>query len=136
MTIISNLKKRKEIMKILQYQYMALKIEVGELKERKLKLDSMKQKNEYEYLGLLANFSELKKKFGLALDNQIYEENFIVINKKYNAYIESDKASIALYELLKERLDALVLHKRKVDHLKDAIEKDELNILFEDICEK
>lgn len=123
-------------MKILQYQYMALKIEVGELKERKLKLDSMKQKNEYEYLGLLANFSELKKKFGLALDNQIYEENFIVINKKYNAYIESDKASIALYELLKERLDALVLHKRKVDHLKDAIEKDELNILFEDICEK
>ncbi|MFV5642775.1 hypothetical protein [Acinetobacter oleivorans] len=133
MTIISNLKKRKEIMKILQYQYMALKIEVGELKERKLKLDSMKQKNEYEYLGLLANFSELKKKFGLTLDNQIYEENFIVINKKYNAYIESDKASIALYELLKERLDALVLHKRKVDHLKDAIEKDELNILFEDI---
>lgn len=133
MTIISNLKKRKEIMKILQYQYMALKIEVGELKERKLKLDSMKQKNEYEYLGLLANFSELKKKFGLTLDNQIYEENFIVINKKYNAYIESDKASIALYELLKERLDALVLHKRKVDHLKDAIEKDELNILFEDV---
>lgn len=133
MTIISNLKKRKEIMKILQYQYMALKIEVGELKERKLKLDSMKQKNEYEYLGLLANFSELKKKFGLTLDNQIYEENFIVIHKKYNAYIESDKASIALYELLKERLDALVLHKRKVDHLKDAIEKDELNILFEDI---
>jgi len=133
MTIISNLKKRKELMKILQYQYMALKIEVGELKERKLKLDSMKQKNEYEYLGLLANFSELKKKFGLTLDNQIYEENFIVINKKYNAYIESDKASIALYELLKERLDALVLHKRKVDHLKDAIEKDELNILFEDI---
>ncbi|WP_252060190.1 hypothetical protein [Acinetobacter sp. AHP123] len=133
MTIISNLKKRKEIMKILQYQYMALKIEVGELKERKLKLDSIKQKNEYEYLGLLANFSELKKKFGLTLDNQIYEENFIVINKKYNAYIESDKASIALYELLKERLDALVLHKRKVDHLKDAIEKDELNILFEDI---
>lgn len=133
MTIISNLKKRKEIMKILQYQYMALKIEVGELKERKLKLDSMKQKNEYEYLGLLANFSELKKKFGLTLDNQIYEENFIVINKKYNAYIESDKASIALYELLKERLDVLVLHKRKVDHLKDAIEKDELNILFEDI---
>ena len=133
MTIISNLKKRKEIMKILQYQYMALKIEVGELKERKLKLDSMKQKNEYEYLGLLANFSELKKKFGLTLDNQIYEENFIVINKKYNAYIESDKASIAFYELLKERLDALVLHKRKVDHLKDAIEKDELNILFEDI---
>ncbi|MBE2166334.1 hypothetical protein IIQ43_17590 [Acinetobacter oleivorans] len=133
MTIISNLKKRKEIMKILQYQYMALKIEVGELKERKLKLDSMKQKNEYEYLGLLANFSELKKKFGLTLDNQIYEENFIVIHKKYNAYIESDKASIALYELLKERLDVLVLHKRKVDHLKDAIEKDELNILFEDI---
>jgi len=133
MTIISNLKKRKEIMKILQYQYMALKIEVGELKERMLKLDSMKQKNEYEYLGLLANFSELKKKFGLTLDNQIYEENFIAINKKYNAYIESDKASIALYELLKERLDALVLHKRKVDHLKDAIEKDELNILFEDI---
>ncbi|MBJ8499446.1 hypothetical protein [Acinetobacter oleivorans] len=133
MTIISNLKKRKEIMKILQYQYMALKIEVGELKERKLKLDSMKQKNEYEYLGLLANFSELKKKFGLTLDNQIYEENFIVINKKYNAYIESDKASIALYELLNKRLDALVLHKRKVDHLKDAIEKDELNILFEDI---
>jgi len=132
-TIISNLKKRKEIMKILQYQYMALKIEVGELKERMLKLDSMKQKNEYEYLGLLANFSELKKKFGLTLDNQIYEENFIAINKKYNAYIESDKASIALYELLKERLDALVLHKRKVDHLKDAIEKDELNILFEDI---
>lgn len=120
-------------MKILQYQYMALKIEVGELKERMLKLDSMKQKNEYEYLGLLANFSELKKKFGLTLDNQIYEENFIAINKKYNAYIESDKASIALYELLKERLDALVLHKRKVDHLKDAIEKDELNILFEDI---
>lgn len=133
MTIISNLKKRKEIIKILQYQYMALKIEVGELKERKLKLDSMKQKNEYEYLGLLANFSELKKKFGLTLDNQIYEENFIVINKKYNAYIESDKASIALYELLNKRLDALVLHKRKVDHLKDAIEKDELNILFEDI---
>lgn len=133
MTIVSNLKKRKEIMKILQHQYMALKIEVGELKERKLKLDSMKQKNEYEYLGLLANFSELKKKFGLTLDSQIYEENFIVINKKYNAYIESDKASIALYELLNKRLDALVLHKRKVDHLKDAIEKDELNILFEDI---
>nr|WP_312825244.1 hypothetical protein [Acinetobacter oleivorans] len=133
MTIVSNLKKRKEIMKILQHQYMALKIEVGELKERKLKLDSMKKNNEYEYLGLLENFSELKKKFGLTLDSQIYEENFIVINKKYNAYIESDKASIALYELLNKRLDALVLHKRKVDHLKDAIEKDELNILFEDI---
>lgn len=133
MTIICNLKKRKEMMKILQYQYMTLKIEVGELKERKLKLDSMKKNNEYEYLGLLENFSELKKKFGLTLDNQIYEENFIVINKKYNAYIESDKASIALYELLNKRLDALVLHKRKVDHLKDAIEKDELNILFEDI---
>lgn len=133
MTIVSNLKKRKGIMKILQYQYMALKIEVGELEERKLKLDSMKRKNEYEYLGLLANFSELKKKFGLTLDNQIYEENFILINKKYNAYIESDKASFALYELLNKRLDALVLHKRKVDHLKDAIEKDELNILFEDI---
>ena len=133
MTIVSNLKKRKEMMKILQYQYMTLKIEVGELKERKLKLDSMKKNNEYEYLGLLENFSELKKKFGLTLDSQIYEENFIVINKKYNAYIESDKASIALYELLNKRLDALVLHKRKVDHLKDAIEKDELNILFEDI---
>jgi len=133
MTIVFNLKKRKEIMKILQHQYMALKIEVGELKERKLKLDSMKKNNEYEYLGLLENFSELKKKFGLTLDSQIYEENFIVINKKYNAYIESDKASIALYELLNKRLDALVLHKRKVDHLKDAIEKDELNILFEDI---
>ena len=61
MTIVSNLKKRKEIMKILQHQYMALKIEVGELKERKLKLDSMKKNNEYEYLGLLENFSELKK---------------------------------------------------------------------------
>jgi hypothetical protein len=133
MTIISNLKKRKEMIKILQYQYMTLKIEVGELKERKLKSDSVKKENEYEYLGLLASFSELKKKFGLKLDNQIYGENFILINEKYNACIESEKASIALQELLNKRLDALVVHKRKVDHLINTIKKDELNILFENI---
>jgi ABC-type amino acid transport substrate-binding protein len=133
MTIISNLKKRKEMIKILQYQYMTLKIEVGELKERKLKSDSVKKEKEYEYLGLLANFSELKKKFGLKLDNQIYGESFILINEKYNAYIESEKVSIALQELLNKRLDALVVHKRKVDHLINTIKKDELNILFENI---
>lgn len=121
------------MIKILQYQYMTLKIEVGELKERKLKSDSVKKEKEYEYLGLLANFSELKKKFGLKLDNQIYGESFILINEKYNAYIESEKVSIALQELLNKRLDALVVHKRKVDHLINTIKKDELNILFENI---
>ncbi|MDO7434197.1 hypothetical protein Q5X65_13745 [Acinetobacter baumannii] len=130
MTIISNLKKRKEMMKILQYQYMSLKIEVGDLREKKQKSDFKTQESEYAYLNLLASFSEFKRKYGLTLDNYIYEENFILINEKYNAYIESKKTSAALQELLNQRLDALVIHKRKVDHLKDSLRQDELNILF------
>ncbi|MCW1473513.1 hypothetical protein OLM38_15830, partial [Acinetobacter baumannii] len=69
MTIISNLKKRKEMMKILQYQYMSLKIEVGDLREKKQKSDFKTQESEYEYLNLLASFSEFKRKYGLTLDN-------------------------------------------------------------------
>ncbi|MFY7004949.1 hypothetical protein [Acinetobacter pittii] len=133
MIITSNLKKRKEMMKILEYQYMTLKLEVGDLKEKKQKADFKQQQDEYKYLNLLANFSEFKKRYGLTLDNHIYEENFILINKKYNDYIESKKTCIVLQELLQQRLDALVIHKRKVDHLKDSIKKDELNILFENI---
>ncbi|MDV7560116.1 hypothetical protein R4576_12855 [Acinetobacter baumannii] len=133
MTIISNLKKRKEMMKILQYQYMSLKIEVGDLREKKQKSDFKTQESEYTYLNLLASFSEFKRKYGLTLDNYIYEENFILINEKYNAYIESKKTSAALQELLNQRLDALVIHKRKVDHLKDSLRQDELNILFENV---
>lgn len=133
MTIISNLKKRKEMMKILQYQYMSLKIEVGDLREKKQKSDFKTQESEYAYLNLLASFSEFKRKYGLTLGNYIYEENFILINEKYNAYIESKKTSAALQELLNQRLDALVIHKRKVDHLKDSLRQDELNILFENI---
>ncbi|HAV4987174.1 hypothetical protein [Acinetobacter baumannii] len=133
MTIISNLKKRKEMMKILQYQYMSLKIEVGDLREKKQKSDFKTQESEYEYLNLLASFSEFKRKYGLTLDNYIYEENFILINEKYNAYIESKKTSAALQELLNQSLDALVIHKRKVDHLKDSLRQDELNILFENV---
>ncbi|EXR82120.1 hypothetical protein R4530_16750 [Acinetobacter baumannii] len=133
MTIISNLKKRKEMMKILQYQYMSLKIEVGDLREKKQKSDFKTQESEYAYLNLLASFSEFKRKYGLTLDNYIYEENFILINEKYNAYIESKKTSAALQELLNQRLDALVIHKRKVDHLKDSLRQDELNILFENV---
>ncbi|MDH2521382.1 hypothetical protein [Acinetobacter baumannii] len=133
MTIISNLKKRKEMMKILQYQYMSLKIEVGDLRKKKQKSDFKTQESEYAYLNLLASFSEFKRKYGLTLDNYIYEENFILINEKYNAYIESKKTSAALQELLNQRLDALVIHKRKVDHLKDSLRQDELNILFENV---
>ncbi|ENW68302.1 hypothetical protein QDR66_16670 [Acinetobacter baumannii] len=133
MTIISNLKKRKEMMKILQYQYMSLKIEVGDLREKKQKSDFKTQESEYAYLNLLASFSEFKRKYGLTLDNYIYEENFILINEKYNAYIESKKTSAALQELLNQRLDALVIHKRKVGHLKDSLRQDELNILFENV---
>lgn len=133
MTIISNLKKRKEMMKILQYQYMSLKIEVGDLREKKQKSDFKTQESEYAYLNLLASFSEFKRKYGLTLDNYIYEDNFILINEKYNAYIESKKTSAALQELLNQRLDALVIHKRKVDHLKDSLRQDELNILFENV---
>ncbi|WP_407476357.1 hypothetical protein [Acinetobacter baumannii] len=133
MTIISNLKKRKEMMKILQYQYMSLKIEVGDLREKKQKSDFKTQESEYAYLNLLASFSEFKRKYGLTLDNYIYEENFILINEKYNAYIESKKTSAALQELLNQRLDALVIHKRKVSHLKDSLRQDELNILFENV---
>ncbi|MDC4734646.1 hypothetical protein R4534_16170 [Acinetobacter baumannii] len=133
MTIISNLKKRKEMMKILQYQYMSLKIEVGDLREKKQKSDFKTQESEYAYLNLLASFSEFKRKYGLTLDNYIYEKNFILINEKYNAYIESKKTSAALQELLNQRLDALVIHKRKVDHLKDSLRQDELNILFENV---
>ncbi|MGX2713395.1 hypothetical protein [Acinetobacter baumannii] len=133
MTIISNLKKRKEMMKILQYQYMSLKIEVGDLRGKKQKSDFKTQESEYAYLNLLASFSEFKRKYGLTLDNYIYEENFILINEKYNAYIESKKTSAALQELLNQRLDALVIHKRKVDHLKDSLRQDELNILFENV---
>ncbi|MCT9388649.1 hypothetical protein KTI23_12925 [Acinetobacter baumannii] len=133
MTIISNLKKRKEMMKILQYQYMSLKIEVVDLREKKQKSDFKTQESEYAYLNLLASFSEFKRKYGLTLDNYIYEENFILINEKYNAYIESKKTSAALQELLNQRLDALVIHKRKVDHLKDSLRQDELNILFENV---
>ncbi|MCG9513070.1 hypothetical protein MCL32_15790 [Acinetobacter pittii] len=133
MIITSNLKKRKDMIKILEYQYMILKLEVGGLKEKEQKADFKQQQNEYEYLNLLSNFSEFKKRYGLTLDNHIYEENFILINEKYNDYIESKKTSIALQELLQQRLDALVIHKRKIDHLKDSIKKDELNILFENI---
>ncbi|HFF4147216.1 TPA: hypothetical protein ACGDYM_003918 [Acinetobacter baumannii] len=44
MTIISNLKKRKEMMKILQYQYMSLKIEVGDLREKNKNLTLRRKK--------------------------------------------------------------------------------------------
>ncbi len=121
------------MMKILQYQYMSLKIEVGDLREKKQKSDFKTQESEYAYLNLLASFSEFKRKYGLTLDNYIYEENFILINEKYNAYIESKKTSAALQELLNQRLDALVIHKRKVSHLKDSLRQDELNILFENV---
>ncbi|MCZ2960734.1 hypothetical protein NYY68_13385 [Acinetobacter baumannii] len=50
-----------------------------------------------------------------------------------HAYIESKKTSAALQELLNQRLDALVIHKRKVGHLKDSLRQDELNILFENV---
>lgn len=133
MTVFSNLKKRKEMIKILQFQYMTMKVEIGELKERKLKSDLVRQKKEYEYLTMLTGVSELKESFGFTLGNQVYEENFIAVNKKYYAYLESKNVSSELQELLNKKLDEIVIHKRKVDHLNNVIKKEELNILFENI---
>ncbi|MHA3061118.1 hypothetical protein ACX1N5_01890 [Acinetobacter sp. ANC 4636] len=118
--------KKQAVVKFFQLQYMMMQNEVNTLKMKCHETDTLMYKSQHEYSVLLESVSKLQRNLGFFIDNKTYDENFILINKKYHEYLSNKKASHELKEALHDKMNLLVIHKRKIDHLNSSIREFQL----------
>jgi hypothetical protein len=105
---------------------MMIQTEVNALKLKCHEADILMHKSQHEYLLLLENVTQLQRNFGFFIDNKTYDESFIAINRKYREYLSNKKASYELQESLHDKINFLVIHKRKIEHLNSSIREFQL----------
>ncbi|MBC9229248.1 hypothetical protein HI850_007895 [bacterium SPL81] len=118
--------KKQAVVDLFQLQYTKMQNEISVLKIKCHEAASLMHKSQHEYLLLLENVAQLQKNLGFFIDNKTYEESFISINKKYHEYLSNKKASYELKESLHDKMNLLVIHKRKIDHLNSIIREFQL----------
>lgn len=118
--------KKQAVVNFFQLQYMMMQNEISTLKVKCHEADRLLHKSQKEYLLLLENVAQLQRNFGFFIDNKTYDESFIAINKKYQEYLSNKKVSYELTELLHDKMNLLVIHKRKIDHLNRTIREFQL----------
>jgi len=118
--------KKQAVVNFFQLQYMMMQNEISVLKVKCHEADILMHKSQHEYLLLLENVAQLQRNFGFFIDNKTYDESFISINKKYHEYLSNKKASHELKESLHDKMNLLVMHKRKIDHLNSSIREFQL----------
>lgn len=117
----SSLKKKQAVANLFQLQYVIMKNEVNALKIKSHNADALVLKSQQEYSSVLKGVSELQRNFGFALENKVYDDSFLIINRKYNEYLMKKKSSEEIKEILHHKMNLVVIHKRKIDHLNDNI---------------
>ena len=118
--------KKQAVVDLFQLQYAKMQNDISVLKIKCHEADGLMHKSQHEYLHLLENVAQLQKNLGFFIDNKTYEESFISINKKYHEYLSNKKASYELKESLHDKMNLLVIHKRKIDHLNSIIREFQL----------